>query len=65
MHIITMFVVPFYLRGYHNKPIKYKPLTAEKMNLSKTRTQNIYKEYITPKKDEQNVQILGGEYWYN
>ena len=35
------------------------------MNLSKTRTQSIYKEYVTPKKDEHDVQILGGEYWYN
>ncbi len=35
------------------------------MNLSKTRTQSIYKEYITPKKGDEDVQILGGEYWYN
>ena len=27
------------------------------MNLSKTRTQNIYKEYVTPKKDEIEEKI--------
>lgn len=35
------------------------------MNLSKTKTQNIYKEYKTSHKDDNNVQMLGGEYWYN
>lgn len=50
---------------YHKVIISYKPLTAKKMNLSKTKTQNIYKEYKTPHKDDNNVQMLGGEYWYN
>jgi hypothetical protein len=38
------------------------------MDLRKTKTQSIYKDYTNPVKPEnekKKVSVLGGEYWYN